>query len=346
MKSVWSHFRRFCKNWWIAYQRSDSDKRARAYVKSTFATGARLAYLIIVLLLPLLLTFTAADEKSRKSGWIVFVGMLISLSVNWLYHILKPKPTLLSEALHAKAPEPERVNPELEAYLISRLRILATLAVRGSAELLALQGKSDANAEGARIWANTHLRETGLWDLMEPEERDLATRESNGWTIQECSGVPVWCEQLRVLRWVVGIDPELQPLHWIPVQYGEVASLPPDLATVKLVRAPWETRAVRDEAWSYHIRIAAELHHRGLLDPASLNPGAGAELEKIRGNLLGESKDFLIGSQTVSATNSQTLLEINTVAFVRSNYAAYLTELPGEARVISLKDWRQRQTAQ
>lgn len=119
---------------------------------------------------------------------------------------------------------------------------------------------------------NGFLRDRGLWPKLERSELDLATVADGLWTLSQQEQTVEWCEQLRLLRWVLGVDAEIMPLAHFPpldfslplelLQYGEI----PPQQWSQPVEA-WEIRLERDLALEYassrHLRVeSARAHSR------------------------------------------------------------------------------------
>ena len=177
---------------------------------------------------------------------------------------------------------------------------------------------------------------------MEADERSLAALGPNTWSLKDCSPLTAWCEQLRVLRWLLGVDGELAPIASSPTNYKEIANLALSVQATKICRVSSELQDVRDLAWAYFIRIAAELQHRSLLSDTSLKSQAREELNDFRAGVLGESEDFLLGAETVAASSSQLLLQIFALSWARYQYVAYLADLLNAESLITMPTWIQR----
>src|SRR5579863_9915414 len=108
-----------------------------------------------------------------------------------------------------------------------------------------------------------------------------------------------WCEQLRLLRWVLGIDTDLMPLaHFSKTDFamsrGLFARNSSARANRQMLRS-WDVRVERDIAAAYTMRIVAELKTRGVI-PTS--PELGSWSDQLRNESLGPSRDFVVGAKT------------------------------------------------
>ncbi len=112
---------------------------------------------------------------------------------------------------------PQDVSPGILLYLDERTAILASLLSRGASEIYLEHNELPLGAEiVTRQIQNTLLTQKGLWEKLDPTEKALASAADGRWTAEHRAEVRIWCEQLRLLRWTLGIDAELVPLAHNP----------------------------------------------------------------------------------------------------------------------------------
>jgi hypothetical protein len=148
------------------------------------------------------------------------------------------------------------------------------------------------------------------------------------WTVEQASQVLVWSEQLRLLRWILGIDSELEPIDPVlPRDAKLIGGLwEPDASRIAKasIRIPSDARAERDFAEAYYARAVAEMTSRQLV---AVPVESVTELEAFRQSVLGDSSDFLAGHRTVAELTNEELPALAMVACARVEYAGYLAEL-------------------
>lgn len=244
-------------------------------------------------------------------------------------------------------PEPRgKEDPAQRRYLEERALILASLISRGVSELAALQeGLPEQQQLLTRQQQNNLLRDRGLWDKLDPEEQFLATSAQGSWSEDDSALTYVWCEQLRLLRWVLRMDDEVAPLEDLPgpawkAVYAtlETAFDPPLL---KPMLASWDVRVERDRAAQYTARTLAEFAHRGQYQTGSADTSS---LLRWRNFVSGTGRDLRLGRGGISELDDHTLHLIASVASTRWQYAAYLVDFLAGSGTPSLLEWEASNT--
>src|SRR5205807_1866755 len=100
-------------------------------------------------------------------------------------------------------------------YLIERATIIASLVRRAASEVHIQRSSARAGVITRQI-ENQLLRRHGLWEKLEQPELEMVSVEDGLWATQQQNGIVEWCEQLRLLRWVLRLDAELMPLEHFP----------------------------------------------------------------------------------------------------------------------------------
>jgi hypothetical protein len=310
--SVWR--RSFWKSLWFALLRSREDKRARAAV---FGIVLLLVWIVaedwLVFILP------ASDGhgafQTVFNGFVVATGFIAALL---LRRANRKQDELLNFSITGRNPRqlPEDVSPEIHRYPGERAVILASLLARAGGEVWLEHHELPPGAEVVtRQVQNTLLRQIGLWEKLEPTEIALVSAADGLWTAAQRMEVITWCEQLRLLRWTLGMDAELMPLAHNPqVDYSLARDLLQGEAAArsgKPIRASWDLRGERDLALEYLARVLAEFKGRSLIaDSVELDGWA----DELREKSLGASVDYLAGSKTIGELSDEPLRLLGLIA--------------------------------
>ena len=280
------------------------------------------------------MVFFLLPLRARGAGWLfAFYGLIFTsgaVAVFVLRRSHRKQNDLLNYSLTGLNPRPvpaADVSPAVRSYLQERALIIASLLARAASEIHIEHHELPAAEVLTRQVQNALLRRKGLWEKLEPAETELVSAADGRWTVEQQNNVTKWCEQLRLLRWALGIDAELMPLaHFPNVDF----SLAPDLLDERLtipvrtpIRKSWEVRVERDLALQYTARIIAELKGRDLI-------ANGVQFEdwadRLRAESLGASKDYLAGSKTIGELSDESLRLLGSIAVARQTYATYLSE--------------------
>lgn len=320
MRDLWNWFM-------IAVRRSPRDKRARLALRRVV-----LAVLLLVFLaaIPYFLANGMAPRGRAGRGAIItayYAVMLLSVGFRiWLERSTNQPILSISDFNTA---------PSVHDYLLQRTRILTALIARGVGEMGIEAGTFDADVGGrARPVFNSLLREKGLWEKLEPAEGDLLSSSVGTWTPEQLLEVHAWFEQLRLLRWTLGIDSTLPALAQFPepdynVKFDSFQD------GIRAPRNSWDIRVERDIAAEYVGRVMAELDNRRLIAP---NPDMGWASE-LRKEVEGDSTDYLAGSKTVAELDDEELQQFGALVVARWRYSGYLTDLLSSGEPVSFADW-------
>jgi hypothetical protein len=336
--SIWQ--RGFWKSYWVAIRRSGKDKRARLAAISV--SGA-----IVYVVLYALAVFALPFRDGASAGWfqLVFNGFAVAsgiMAAILLRRAYRRDDELLNISITGRNPvvnHARGVAPEVRAYLEERAGIVASLLARGASEIYLQHAAVAAGAAVVtRQIQNGFLRESGLWDRMEASERDLASAADGNWTAEQRSEVAKWCEQLRLLRWTLGLDTELEALaHFPEVNFlltREFLKEKKILRATKTLLEASDLRGERDTALGYLARIVAELEARGLI-----RVGGETWMKELRAKSLGPSVDFLAGAKTIGELGDDSLRFFGAVAGARERYASWLVETLGAVDVTAFSVW-------
>ena len=231
-------------------------------------------------------------------------------------------------------------SPGVQTYMIQRAGIIAGLVLRAASEMSLNSPDGQLLTEaGIRGAINKMLRKSKLWDQLEAGEADLFCATDGAWTSEQKYNMHAWCEQLRLLRWRMGVDVDILPLGHLPRPEVSLTEglLDPErlLFRRKDMREIWEIRRERDVASDYTGRIISELMQRGLLDSDSLN----GSLEPLLQARQDSSTDLIAGVKTVGELNDDTLRSLGSIAIARLSYAEYLMDQLEAQTLISYGVW-------
>ena len=334
-----SRAHQFWKSYWIALRRTGKDKRARTL-------AAAVTILLACLLSEVLLViFISARGGPWAAGLLVIMcgtGIAAGILVR-RWH--RKQDEILEFSLTGRSRLRPRdvadASPDVRAYLEERAVIIASLLARGGSEIY-LQGKQhDPGLDvTTRQNQNRLLRERGLWARLEQHESDLASAADGRWSAEQQNLVVAWCEQLRLLRWVLRLDAELIPLaHLATLDFslsGDVLQPGNALRSGKSVIKPWDVRVQQDIALEYAARVIAELKSRSLI-------GGEPELEgwadDFRARVLGQSTDYLAGTRTISELDNGALRLLGWFATARERYSSYLIDQLNASEPSAFSAW-------
>jgi hypothetical protein len=321
-----SRLREFSTDLTISLQRMGRDRRARVFV---IRVGFSVAYTVVVLRFFIYLFFHSDASPASSVGYSLATFTVALAVFALLRRSHKRENDFLKFSLTGQREPVPQVHAAVEQYLRDRMVILASLVARAASEA---QLRKHPIPKGAvpvmRQRQNTLLRETGLWEKLEPEEEALAAAADGQWTTEQVNGAEIWCEQLRLLRWVLGMDSILTPLTHFPrsdfaLTEGllEPRSLPPHVPPGS---KPGQLLGERNMATQYVGWIYAEINRRRTAKSDAL---ADPQTENIRSWKPGPSSDLWAGAKTVGELSDQDLGILGMVAFARGQYAEYLVKL-------------------
>jgi hypothetical protein len=232
------------------------------------------------------------------------------------------------------------VSPDVRNYLAERALIVSSLIARAASEIWLHHNQIPEGSQPiGRQVQNSSLRDRGLWSTLEPLERDLLSAPDGQWTETQQNEATTWCEQLRLLRWALGIDAELLPLsQFSAVDFSlanEFAAQQTSAGNVSTVRS-WDARVERDLASAYVVRAVAELDARALIQP---DDAIRSWSVKLRDEYSGPSIDFVVGTRTIRELNDNLLRVFTMAAHARERYSAYLADQLADEDPRSFSDW-------
>lgn len=216
----------------------------------------------------------------------------------------------------------------IKTYLAERAIIISSLLARAASEVrIQRNGSSADNEDRTRIGVNTLLRERGLWEKLESVEAQLFGLAPGSWDVEQVNEVALAFEQIRLLRWVFRLDPELIPLAHFPKPDFElirqILENPQVVFGATDILHSWDVRIERNIAYKYAARVLAEMKARSLLVGEA---GVGDWADRFRADTLVSSKDYLAGPITIAEMDENALRMLGATASARERYAAYLVQ--------------------
>ena len=297
----------------------NADARARL---PRFLLGV--AYLLFLYLFQLLALRQSYKEIGRWT--IPFYGIIFGsgfVAFQFIRRSHRSQDRLLAISFSVTPPsQADLVSRSVLDYLAARTMITASLLTRGGSEFYLQNHKvPDGLNVITRQSQNEFLRRCGLWENLEPAELGLVSAADGAWPAEQLNRLGEWCEQLRLLRWVLRIDSFLKPMSHFPrtdflVSRGLNTLGRPFVA--KQALEPSEIRPERDVAAGYFLSAAQELRRRGLVSAAEPIEREERQMQAMT--------QFVVDGRYVSELSDDELQQILRVAHTRSNYAQYLID--------------------
>ena len=318
--------------------RKDADARAKL---------KRWLYLVVYLALISGMELNGLRHSYAGSGvWtITFYGFIFGtgfIAFQFIRRSHKAQDEILSHSYSSwEASKAATVNKAVGEYLVSRARIIASLLSRGWSEAYLHTHPVEEGMEAiTRRKQNQFLREQRLWNSLQPEELALVIAPDGSWLPEQIYLVEEWCEQLRLLRWILKIDTFLLPLSHHPKSDLSSAVALSKIGTSifsKDTLQPSDIRPVRDLAFGYVLSIALEAKRRGI---GFTDNQLEAQEHEMRVEFLQRSGEFVVDGRYISElvdTELQTLFQI---ADVRWDYCQYLVDQIGADTTLPYSVWR------
>jgi hypothetical protein len=190
-------------------------------------------------------------------------------------------------------------------------------------------------ADAAGVFRRRSLdvaRNYGLLEGFSDEMRQLLTSPEGSWEWPQILLSARETEDVRVLRWVLGMDQVLAPLEFaVPMDFRavvEITTTPQKIMEGNVCIPPWDLRPARDAARTLMMRCIAEGVKRGIVEESD---------EALRGEYLHyaelhagrQSEDFLLGSVIVSDAKEEQVQQATLVAYRRQLVLAAIIEYLG-----------------
>jgi hypothetical protein len=315
----------FWRNLSLAFRRATRDKRALSNILGVLALLSYIAYL--------LWTFTYLGPWGTICLMAV-VGVEIGLAILINKKNARDQESILSLA----SPSALQIN-DLREHRIRLANILLCKAIvvdRAHNENLHRMGKIDPRREGICRRRTLDLaRRPELWQTLSIEERDLLMSPEGSWKWDAVWPRIIRIEDVRVLRWILKIDPILTPFEFLKPDLTAALEITtrPQQVDGKGCMPPWDLRPAQQAAEQMLNRCVAEGIHRGFLTIEDKEARAQyIHLARTLG--ASQSEDLLIGSTIVAETDRQHIEWVAQAALRRTNMLTavikYLNSSPEE----------------
>jgi hypothetical protein len=315
----------FWRNLSLAFRRSTRDKRALSNVLGIFALLSYAAYL--------LWTVTYLGPWGS-----VCVIAIMGLAIGGAVFINKKNARDVESILSLSSPSALQIN-DLREHRIRLANILLCKAIvvdRANSEHLHHIGKIDPRREGICRRRTLDLaRRPELWQTLTIEERDLLMSPEGTWKWDAVWPRIIRIEDVRVLRWILKIDPILTPFEFLKPDLTAAFEITkrPEQVEGKGCMPPWDLRPAQQAAEQMLNRCIAEGIHRGFLTLEDKEARAQyIHLARTLG--ASQSEDLLIGSTIVAETDRQHIEWVAQAALRRTNMLTavikYLNSSPEE----------------
>lgn len=230
---------------------------------------------------------------------------------------------------------------EVQQHLVECAVIKGALLARAASEsFLKTKEIPDGIVIITRQTQIESLRTQGLWDKLSLEEGDLLRAPDGYWTPEQIQQMVSWCEQLRLLRWVLGLDGEITPLAFFPRTdvslSAEIVKHGRALFDGKELLNSWDIRVERDIAREYLVRCLIEWQSRESIH-ASREFAEWAAQARVQ--VAGPSDDLLAGVKAVGELENDELAYLQLIAGIRENFSDYLIDQVSTDRPIDFLVW-------
>ena len=315
----------FWRNLSLALRRATRDQRALSNLLGAFALLSYAAYL--------LWTVTYLGPWGS-----VCLTVVMGLAIGGAIFINKKNARDVESVLSLSSPSALQIN-DLREHRIRLANILLCKAIvvdRANNENLHRMGKIDPRREGICRRRTLDLaRRPELWQTLSVEERDLLISPEGSWKWDAVWPRIIRIEDVRVLRWILKIDPILTPFEFLKPDLTAALEITtrPEQVIGKGCLPPWDLRPAQQAAEQMLNRCIAEGIHRGFLTVEDKE--ARAQYIHLAQTLgANQSADLLIGSTIVAETDRQHIEWVAQAALRRTNMLTtvikYLNSSPEE----------------
>lgn len=315
----------FWRNLSLALRRATRDQRALSNLLGAFALLSYAAYLLWAV--------------TYLGPWgSVCLTVVMGLAIGGAIFINKKNARDVESVLSLSSPSALQIN-DLREHRIRLANILLCKAIvvdRANNENLHRMGKIDPRREGICRRRTLDLaRRPELWQTLSVEERDLLISPEGSWKWDAVWPRIIRIEDVRVLRWILKIDPILTPFEFLKPDLTAALEITtrPEQVIGKGCLPPWDLRPAQQAAEQMLNRCIAEGIHRGFLTVEDKE--ARAQYIHLAQTLgANQSADLLIGSTIVAETDRQHIEWVAQAALRRTNMLTtvikYLNSSPEE----------------
>ena len=280
---------------WLTILRSGRDARARKIV-------LRIGFIVLYYAA---YAMYARKEAQEIGPWgFVFSIVLLVLASGVVYFIrrghAKEDASLLTLSARVSAAPPSDLSNH-RRQIASALLHLPAMVDRAGTEALHQQSKmAPGNIGAGRRRSLDVAMRPDVWLNVPVADRDLLRSAEGSWTWDEVWPWIVRAEDVRVLRWVLGIDEVLTPFEFLrpDLTVAIELTLKPERADGTTCLASYDLRPEQTMAQTMVTRCVGEGIHRGQLDEP--DEAAREELVAMAQSLgSSEDADLLAGTEIV-----------------------------------------------
>ncbi len=328
-KSIW-------KTLWFSLLRSVKDQRARRLVLG-------FAGFLAWLLFEVWLLVVAPIAGGQGLNQLIFNGVCLAMGIaaaGLIKRSNQRQDELLNFSITGRTSTPvnDEVPNDIAIYLAERAAIIASLLARAQSEFFLTEHSLPSGLQPVtRQVQNSILRQMRLWEKLDQHELTLVAMADGLWNEEQKAEAIGWCEQLRLLRWVLRVDAELVPLAHDPgvdFSLSHAVLEAGNLIVADSPRGAWEIRVELETAYGYLIRIAAEMRERAVIPESG---ETDAWMHELRKSLVGDSNDLVSGSKTIGDLDEVPLRQLGLMALARFRYAGYLVDQMGASEHLSFR---------
>lgn len=203
-------------------------------------------------------------------------------------------------------------------HVVSLLLRCAVLVDRAGGEFLVKAGKLAPEHYGLHRRRTLDIaRADDTWATFSEKEQALLLSAEGSWADGDVWRSLDYIEDVRSLRWTLGMDSGLVPLEFVELDLTPALRITTDIRTLSgnICLPPWEIRPARDNARLMLNRCMGEGLRRGFYNHDDIE--TKTTLSDLAGELASTpSEDLLIGAETV-ATASEEKIRFVTITALR-----------------------------
>ena len=303
----------FFRSLWLLLKRSGRDARARqALLRIGFVLLGIVGYAL----------FLRRSLQETGPALFAFDAILLLLAMGVGYFIrrgyARDDESLLS--LSTRQPVAPSDLAEHRHRIAAELLHLAAMVDRAGTEALHRQQQvAPENIGNTRRRALNCASKPEVWEIVPEADRELLRSAEGSWEWETIWPWITRSEDVRVLRWVLGIDQVLTPFEFLrsDLTVAVELTLRPDRVNGDVCLAAYDLRPEQTIAQTMVARCIAEGIQRGLLDETDVE--ARRQMVELAENMgSGENADLLAGSETVGQAKWDRIIWLGQAALRRT----------------------------
>jgi hypothetical protein len=323
--------REFWRTFWISIRRARKDARDRKNV-------LRFIFFLLISILyygRLIWISVLAGGSGDKGTLFIYciAAALIFIAAGgiWLSNSLDER--------KARIESDRAVDQSLRRRLSIDGFALSVLLSRAGSEQLLREKELPAGVQVITRKAHLEqLQKLDLWNALPGNVRNLLLMPDAHWP-GDAIILPLSFEALRCLRWVLRVDPKLQPLAHLPTMsytFAQQLLEKPDRFLAGGMLDAWDIRVERNFADGFFSRCYAEMIGRGIT--TGVTPETFAWAQKTYEEARDEQvRDLLVAHETVSELNDDMLRYMVSISFQRYRCLQIIMDL--QDGVDRWEDW-------